>query len=61
MNGIPLELEEVKKLQEEYKLNYLLAKILVNKGITEKEQIKKFLNYSSAYCPMWQGFAKGTA
>lgn len=36
--------DEVKKLQDEYKLNYLLAKILVNKGITEKEQIRKFLN-----------------
>lgn len=36
--------DEVKKLQKEYNLNYLLAKILVNKGITEKEQIRKFLN-----------------
>ena len=36
--------DEVKRLQKEYKLNYLLAKILVNKGIIEKEQIRKFLN-----------------
>ena len=34
---------EVERLQKEYNLNLLLAKILVNKGITEKEQIRKFL------------------
>ena len=35
--------ETVENLQHEYGLNLLLAKILVNKGITEKEEIRKFL------------------
>lgn len=35
--------DEVEKLQEKYKINKLLATILVNRGITEQEQIEKFL------------------
>ena len=35
--------DEVEKLQEKYKINKLLATILVNRGITEEEQIEKFL------------------
>ena len=38
-----VENDEVEKLQEKYKLNKLLATILVNRGITEEEQIEKFL------------------
>ena len=40
------ETDEVKinELQEKYKLNKLLATILVNRNITEKEQIRLFLN-----------------
>ena len=38
------EEEQVKKIQDEYKINYLLAKILVNRGITKKEDIRLFLN-----------------
>ena len=37
------DLESVEKLKEEYKLNTLLATILVNRGITNKEEIQKFL------------------
>ena len=36
--------EEVKKIQEKYKINHLLAKILVNRGIVKEEAIKLFLN-----------------
>ncbi len=36
--------DEVLRVQEENNINILLAKILVNKGITNKEQIEKFLN-----------------
>ena len=36
--------EQVQKMQEEYKLNHLLAKILVNRGITDKEEVRLFLN-----------------
>ena len=36
--------EQVKKIQEEYKINHLLAKILVNRGITKQEDIRLFLN-----------------
>ena len=36
--------EQVQKIQNEYKLNHLLAKILVNRGITKKEDIRLFLN-----------------
>ena len=35
---------KVKGIQEKYKLNKLLATILVNREITEKSQIEKFLN-----------------
>lgn len=38
-----VENDEVKKLQEKYKINKLLATILVNRGIMEEEQIEKFL------------------
>ena len=38
-----VENDEVEKLQEKYKINKLLATILVNRGITEEEQIEKFL------------------
>ena len=37
------DLESVEKLKEEYKLNTLLATILVNRGITNKDEIQKFL------------------
>ena len=36
--------DEVKKIQEKYKINHLLAKILVNRGIVKEESIKLFLN-----------------
>ena len=36
--------EEVEKLQKNFNINKLLATILVNRGITEKNQIEKFLN-----------------
>ena len=36
--------EKVKKISEEYNISSLLAKILVNKNIVEKEQINLFLN-----------------
>jgi len=35
---------KVKEIQEKYQLNKLLATILVNRGITDKEEIRKFLN-----------------
>ena len=35
---------KVKGIQEKYKINKLLATILVNREITEKSQIEKFLN-----------------
>ena len=35
---------KVEKLCKEYNINQLLSRILVNRGITEKEDIKKFLN-----------------
>ena len=35
---------EIQRLQNENNINLLLAKILVNKGITESEQIRKFLD-----------------
>ena len=35
--------DEIKELQEKYKINKLLATILSNRGIIEEEQIKKFL------------------
>ena len=35
---------KVKEIQEKYKINKLLATILVNREITEKRQIEKFLN-----------------
>ncbi len=38
-----VENDEVEKLQEKYKINKLLATILVNRGIIEEEQIEKFL------------------
>ena len=38
-----VENDEVEKLQEKYKINKLLATILVNRGITEEEKIEKFL------------------
>ncbi len=34
---------KVEELQKKYNINFLLAKILVNRGIIEKEQISKFL------------------
>ena len=36
--------EKVKKISEEYNISGLLAKILVNKNIVEKEEIDLFLN-----------------
>lgn len=36
--------EQIQKIQNEYKINHLLAKILVNRGITTKEDIRLFLN-----------------
>lgn len=36
--------EKVNKIVEEYKIGSLLAKILVNKNITEKKEIELFLN-----------------
>ena len=36
--------EQVKEIQEQYKINNLLAKILVNRGITKQEDIRLFLN-----------------
>ena len=35
---------KVKEIEEKYKINKLLATILVNREITEKSQIEKFLN-----------------
>ena len=35
---------KVNEIQDKYQLNKLLATILVNRGITEKEKIRKFLN-----------------
>ena len=35
--------EKVRELKEKYKINNLLATILVNRGITDKEKIRKFL------------------
>ena len=39
-----IEEEKVKQLEEKYKINKLLATILVNRGIIEEKQIEKFLN-----------------
>ena len=36
--------EEIKKIQEQYKINHLLAKILVNRRIIKEEEIRLFLN-----------------
>ena len=36
--------EQVEKLQENYKINRLLATLLVNREITTEEKITKFLN-----------------
>lgn len=36
--------EQVKEIQEQYKINHILAKILVNRGITKQEDIRLFLN-----------------
>ena len=36
--------EKVEELQEKYKLNRLLSTLLTNRGITEEEEITKFLN-----------------
>ena len=36
--------EQVKRIQDEYKMNYLLARILVNRGITKNEDIRLFLS-----------------
>ena len=38
-----VENEEIEKLQKKYNINKLLATILVNRGITEENQIEKFL------------------
>ena len=38
-----VEEDDVTELQKEYNINKLLATILVNRGITEKNQIEKFL------------------
>ena len=38
------EENKVKEVEEKYKINKLLATIFVNREITEKEQIEKFLN-----------------
>ena len=38
-----VEDEKVEELQKKYKINKLLATILVNRGITEEKQIEKFL------------------
>ncbi len=35
--------EKIKKLQEKYQINKLLATILANRGITQKEEIRLFL------------------
>ena len=35
--------EKVRELKEKYKINNLLSTILVNRGITDKEKIRKFL------------------
>ena len=35
--------EQIEELKEKYKLNYLLATILVNRGITDREKIRQFL------------------
>ncbi len=35
---------QIEELKNKYNINSLLAKILVNKGIVEEEQIRKFLN-----------------
>ena len=35
--------EKVRELKEKYKINSLLAAILVNRGITDEEKIRKFL------------------
>lgn len=39
-----IENEKVEELQKNYKINKLLATILVNRGIIEEKQIEKFLN-----------------
>ena len=39
-----LDEEKVKKLADEYNINDILARILVNKGITNKEEIELFIN-----------------
>ena len=35
--------DEIEKFSEKYKINNLLARILINRGITDEEQIRKFL------------------
>ena len=40
----PEKQEEINKLEKEYNLNTLLATILVNRGITKKEEIEIFLH-----------------
>lgn len=39
-----IEEEKIKQLEEKYKINKLLATILVNRNIVEEKQIEKFLN-----------------
>ena len=41
-----IDSSKAKKLQEEYSIGTILAKILVSKNITDKESIQKFLNPS---------------
>ena len=36
--------EKVKEIENKYQINSLLAKILVNRGITTEKDIKQFLN-----------------
>ena len=36
--------EKVEELQKKYKLNRLLSTLLTNRGITEENEIEKFLN-----------------
>ena len=38
-----VENEKVEELEKKYKINKLLATILVNRGIIEENQIEKFL------------------
>ena len=56
--------EKVEEISEKYKINKLLATILANRNITEKEQIEKFLHHNPTYSllPMgeiWQSMGAG--